>query len=472
MIANQGFVIVFALLYFAFIVFSRKRGDFGEFSVAGRSLGVFLIFSSLCAGVIGPGWTMGLTREGYATGFFLTYIAPIGGLWMVVVAVLFAPRVRRRFTSSYSIGDIIGGPESHDHRWVRIVVGVVSVFTMSAVAAAMSYAGGELVSNVFAISKFWSILVVTVIVTLYASMGGIRATIQTDAVQFVHFVLLIPALAVLIVFNDGFSWEGYTASASASAAVAFNAETALSLFGLFVVYALTTSGLDASVLNRYLASKSERVALRAALMAGVFMTGWVVLMLFIGSAGRHVFPGLENNDQILLHIAEGLFPGVFYGVFIVAMVGVIMSTQDTLINSGAVSFAEDILGGFLPELSDQQKLAISRGYTIALGLVSVVVASFMTSVLGVILAVVSIVTPVMIPVTMFSIVKKKHYWQAAIAGMATGLVSYLVWAWVGSPVVSAQVFGLVASPLAYIVVDLVMRQRSQQPPAVQLTSIE
>ncbi|MEJ2005841.1 MAG: hypothetical protein P8X57_12985, partial [Cyclobacteriaceae bacterium] len=65
-------VILFAILYFAFIIFTRKKGNFEEFAVAGRSLGFFFIFSSICASYIGPGWTLGLTREGFSSGMFMS----------------------------------------------------------------------------------------------------------------------------------------------------------------------------------------------------------------------------------------------------------------------------------------------------------------------------------------------------------------------------------------------------------------
>ncbi len=99
---NQLLILFFGIIYFGFIIYTRRKGDFEEFSVAGRSLGIFLVFASICASYIGPGMTMGLTREGYTTGWFLGTIALLAGIALMVSAFLYAPRVRGKFPNSYS----------------------------------------------------------------------------------------------------------------------------------------------------------------------------------------------------------------------------------------------------------------------------------------------------------------------------------------------------------------------------------
>ena len=73
---------------------------------------------------------------------------------MTLVAIFLAPIVRTKFKESFSFGDVMGGPESHDHQYVKIASGLVSVWLMSSITIAMLYAGGELVNNAFGFSKF------------------------------------------------------------------------------------------------------------------------------------------------------------------------------------------------------------------------------------------------------------------------------------------------------------------------------
>ena len=125
--SSQWVILIFGILYSSFILFTRKKGNFEEYSVAGRGLGFFLIFSSLCASFIGPGWSMGLVREGFSSGMFMAYLLPFCGLGLAFVGVFLVPRIRNKFTDIYSIGDLVGGIKSHNHKLVRIVTGVFSL---------------------------------------------------------------------------------------------------------------------------------------------------------------------------------------------------------------------------------------------------------------------------------------------------------------------------------------------------------
>jgi SSS family solute:Na+ symporter len=460
---NQIIIILFGALYFAFIIYTRRKGDFEEFSVAGRSLGTFLIFATLSASYIGPASTLGLSRDGFNNGLFLCFIAVFSGVAMVLNALYFAPKIREKFTDSYSIGDVMGGPRSHNHKSVRIAVGIVSAWMMAAITIAMSYAGGELVNNVFGFPKMVSIAVVTVIVIVYSSFGGIRATIQTDAFQFLNFALIIPLLALSIIFSDKFSWQGYTAHASAHTSLAFDANTAAAILGMYLYWIISGAGLDAAFINRFLASKDMRVTKRATAFAGVFYGAWVLLMVFIGSAGAYLRPGLADSDQVLLQIAASQFHGILYGIFIIAMIGVVMSTQDTTLNMSGIIFSEDIITGFRPGISDERKLFFAKLFTVLVGVAAILIAGFLDSILNAIIVIFSYYIPVMIPVTFFSVLKKKHYWQSAIASMVAGFLSTLIWELVGPEWLPTLLVGLAFSTLTYWLTDQAMENMKGIP---------
>lgn len=449
---NQIIIILFGLLYFGFILYTRRKGDFDEYSVAGRGLGSFAIFASICASYLGPGWTMGLTREGFNNGMFMAYIAPVMGIAMIFVAIFLTPKIRKKFTNSYSIGDIVGGERSHNHPVVITMSGIMVLLSLSALVVAMSYAGGELINNVFGFSKFWSIVIITLVVMMYSLFGGIRATIQTDVIQFLHFAILIPILALLIILSDGFSWEQYNQFAVTKTQVAFDASSISAILGLLLVF-LTIAGYDPSIVSRYLASKNDKVAKTSTLWSGVFIALWTVLMIFIGTAGAYMYPQLVANDQVLLHIAEIQFHGIFYGIFIIAMIGVVMSSQDTFLNNAGVSFAQDILPRFKPSASNKNKLFYSKAYTIFIGLVAIVVANYVESALQIALIILDYYANVMLVATVFAIIKKNHYWQSAALSMASGFVSKLVWDLIGIEDIPSIFIGISFSFIVYLLTD-------------------
>lgn len=456
--SSQWVILIFGLLYVGFILFTRKKVNFEEYSVAGRGLGFFLVFSSLCASFIGPGWTMGLVREGFSRGMFMAYLIPFCGLGLVLVGSILVPRIRNKFNDIYSIGDLVGGIKSHNHKLVRLATGIFSLLFFGSITVAMSYAGGELINNVFGFPKIWSIVIVTTIVIVYSYFGGIKATIQTDSIQFVHFIILIPILAFLILSDEHFNWKDYIEVTSIQTTSEFSKQPTMVVFGFALLWFLSSTGLDSGGLGRFLASKSNKVARNATIAAGVFMAIWLVLMVFIGSTGYYLYPELGNNDQVLLHIASEHFPGILYGIFIIAMIGVVMSSQDTVLNAGSILFSEDIMGALKP-MTEKQKLKTAKLYTILMGVICIILASYLSSILEVIMIITEYYIPVMIPVIIFSILKKNFHWQSALISMLVGLISYIIWKQFFSSFMPELLVAFSLSTLSYLASDFILAKK-------------
>ncbi len=450
---NQLIILLFIFIYFGFILYTRRKGDFEEYAVAGRSLGVFLIFASICATTIGPASTLGFSRAGFTQGGTIAFFAIFAGLATLMIAFLIVPKTRAKFSTSKSMGDIVGGKHSHNHPSIQLVVGLIGMSMMSAVTIAMAYAGGELVNNVFGFSKTISIAVITIIVIIYASFGGIRATIQTDAFQFIIFVVLIPALAILIIQSPAFSWVSYQEHTAELTRLSFNQQSINDLLSSMFYFTFGYLQLSPDYIGRHLSAKSPKVVKIATILAAVFFAFWIVLMCFIGSAGAYLLPNLEESDQLLLNIAESQFPSILYSIFIIAMLGVVMSTMDSTINSASITFSEDVIGRFKPQITDATKLKYAKFFTLSLGVIAIIIASFLTSILDIIMSIIAIYTPIMVPVALFAILKSTHYWQAGVASMIGGLVYFLFWQLIGAPFLPPEVVATLLSGLTYWVVD-------------------
>ena len=228
------------------------------------------------------------------------------------------------------------------------------------------------------------------------------------------------------------------------------------------MWLLSATGLDSSGLGRILASENGKVARNATLAAGIFMALWFLLMIFIGSAGYYLHPELIDSDQVLLQISANHFPGILYGIFIIAMIGVVMSSQDTLLNASSVVFSEDIVGTLVSSLDEKKKLIVAKSYTVFLGVVSIIIASTLSSVLGAIMTVTEYYIPVMIPVIIFSVVKDRCHWQSALIAMSVGLFSYLAWKNFGGEIVPELLVALILSTASYFVSDFIIDAQSSE----------
>lgn len=295
----------------------------------------------------------------------------------------------------------------------------------AAICVAMSYAGGELINNVFGFGKLPSIIVATSIVTAYSCFGGIRATIQTDAFQFIHFVVLIPLLAVIMVLSSEFSATHFTATLTQSTQSSFETLSISSIVGMALVWAFI-SGVDTNGIVRTFSARSDRAIRMGMIFAGLFLAGWLLLMNVIGVMGKSLRPDMRNSDQILLSLAEIHFPDAIYGIFIIAMIGVIMSSQDSLLNGASVVFCEDIIDPFF-KMTDEGKVICAKAATIGSGIVSIVIAGGIDSVISFLMPITEFYVPMLLPLIPISVLLKRYHWQSAAVAMGTGTFSFVLW---------------------------------------------
>ena len=115
--------------------------------------------------------------------------------------------------------------------------------------------------------------------------------------------------------------------------------------------------------------------------------------------------------------------------------------------------------GTIKQLNEKQKLKAAKSYTIIMGVICIIVASYLSSILEVIMIITEFYIPVMIPVIVFSIVKKNLRWQAALISMLVGFISYIVWKQFLGFILPELVAVLTLSILSYVVSDYILAKK-------------
>lgn len=459
MSASQIVVVLFALAYLGFLLSTRRRVSFGEFAVAARGIGPALAFSSLAATFVGPAMTMGLVRAGSKVGLLYIPCAALAAINLLLISRFLAARLRQRYENARSIGDIASSDHAGSSKRVRLAVGLTGLALTAAISIVMSKAGGELFNYLFGLDRIVATIAITALVTLYSTFGGIRATIQTDAFQFVCFALILPFLAFRLVADSSLSFGAFAEAAQQATSSAWQAHSALALLSLGVFW-LLGSGFDPSYLHRILAAKSPSVAAKSIRYTAFFVLPWMALMYLVGGLSHMLHPELPDSDQLLLQVAGLHLGGIAFGLFSVAMIGVVMSTQDSMLNGAAVVFTNDVLGSLKPELSDQSKLTLSTFATIGVGLVSMAAALFVDSILQAVILIWSVYTPTIAPTIVAAAYLKRRHRQSALASICSGSIvagAVVLSGW--SQQIPAVLAGLIASSLAYTLVHLALEKQ-------------
>jgi solute:Na+ symporter, SSS family len=314
-----------------------------------------------------------------------------------------------------------------------------------------------------------SIVLVGVVTVVYTFLGGMKAVIWTDVIQFVIYIVgAIVALLILVNELPG-GWSGLLESGRAAGKFrmfrfTFDLTEPYTFWaGLIggMVLNTATHGADQMMVQRYLSARSRRQAASALIASGFVVFAQFALFLFIG-VSLWVFyrdPGLVPDQVFSKFIVDYLPTGVL-GLVIAAIFSAAMSTLSGSLNSSASAVVNDLYRPLTGRTDEAHLLRVSRGVTVVWGVILMAVALGATrlqdNVVNNALAIASFVTGILLGLFLLGILTRRVGQSAALVGMLAGVaaVSFakfgtpLAWPWyalVGSSTVFAV--GLASSYL-------------------------
>jgi solute:Na+ symporter, SSS family len=269
-----------------------------------------------------------------------------------VVILLFIPFYRKlNITTAYEYIEL------RFSLTVRILTSVAFMVFQVGRMAIVLFLPAIAINIITGFDIFLSIILMGIISLIYTSLGGIEAVIWTDVLQVM--VLFGGAIMALILLSfgveDGFRGIVSTASADgkfqlADTRIDFTSPTLLTALIATFFANLTTYGTDQTVVQRYMTTSTEKMAVRSVWGKLVAALPGSALFFFIGTAMyvfyKHnpAFLSFTNPDQdsifpwfIFTQMPQGLSAVLLSGIFAAAM-----STVSSSINSAATAYSVDI----------------------------------------------------------------------------------------------------------------------------------
>jgi SSS family solute:Na+ symporter len=223
------------------------------------------------------------------------------------------------------------------------------------------YVAAELLAPSMAVPPWLLIMLIALVVAAYSMLGGFRAVVSTDKLQYAIVALYIAVMAVL-------AWRGLAARPEGGWAALFEAPAAAARSGqpwtrwlgpglativLTLVAYLPGWLFETDLWLRVQAARDGRAARRGVLLAAVNGLLFVGLLpLFIGVAALVLFPleagaypaaiGVEGEGIFSALVAQ-FAPGWLAVAVAVGLVAAAMSTIDTCVNVVALSLAYDLM---------------------------------------------------------------------------------------------------------------------------------
>ncbi len=369
----------------------RRNNDLDDYYVGGRKMSPYHVGLSIVATDVGGGFSIGLGGLGFTMGLSGSWLLFTGlvGAWLS--AVLIIPRLK---TADTRLG-LFTYPDFLRHRYgegVALVAALISGIGYLGFTGGQVLAGAKLASATIITQAPWglsplhfSLLVIGVVTIAYTVVGGMKAVIYTDTVQWI--ILLAGLILVTIPLALWGELGGITGLRRALPPEFFSLTNIEPITLLNWAVTIIPIWLIAMTLyQRVYACGSVRDAKRAWYLAGLLEWPTMAFMgVFLGMCARVMFPDVESEMGLPLLIKTALPVGIT-GLLIAAYFSAIMSTADSCLMAASGNFVGDIITRyFLHGLSPAAAMRLSHGVTLVVGTAAIVLASRFEKVLEAIL---------------------------------------------------------------------------------------
>lgn len=340
-----------------------------DYFLAGRSLGVGIATFSIFATWFGAETCVGSSGAIFNYGLSGSRAEPFGyTICLMLAAYFLASRLWK--LNITTLGDLFRMRYSG---FVERLAAIVLIPTSLIWAAAQIKAFGFILSVATDIDPGTAIILATLFVITYTSLGGLMADVITDVIQGSLLVLGLLAILVFTFYDLGGPLEALALIEPAQLSF-IGEESFLTQLDRWMIPILG-SLVAQELIARMLASRSAQVAMKATCFAAMtyFFIGLVPITL--GLLGPHYLQvELAYQDLFLPTLAKSALPTSLYILFTGAIISAILSTIDSALLAVSAFATHNLFGESYRKLSSKKKLWVARLLIVVGGLVSYVIA--------------------------------------------------------------------------------------------------
>ena len=317
------------LIGFGFYRTKQSGKDPEEFLLAGRKLSLPGFVVTLVATWYGG--ILGIGENTYSYGIQTWFIF---GLPYYIFAILFAFLIAGRINET----KFISIPDQFHGRFGK-TAGVVSALYILFLASPAPYilSIGILLQFTTGLSFGLSLLMATGLSLSYIWIGGFKAVVRTDGLQFGFMFVGFLLLLIFSMKSNGPISELVLPVSHLN----ITGGAAIQYIVVWFFIALWTF-VDPGFYQRCAAAKSPQTAKKGILISIGF---WFIFDMLTLSTGLYAKALLTAGDPLFAYPRLGamVLPPLAYGIFITGLLATIMSTIDSLGLISAITFGRDIL---------------------------------------------------------------------------------------------------------------------------------
>lgn len=359
--------------------------------LGGRSLTGGVIAGSMILTNISTEHLIGMNGSAYKNGMIIIAWEVTSAIALVIAALYFLPIYLRTGLATI--------PQYLAYRYDETTKTLVSILLMLSFVLTLLpivlYTGAINLESLFSVSEvfgvsraqgIWiSVLAIGGIGSVYAILGGLKAVAYSDTLNAIGLVvggLAVPVFALWEIgggnIGEGMAKvyetvpEKFNVIGSKDSVLPFS-----TLFTGLMINQLYFWGMNQTIIQRALGAKNMAEAQKGLLYTGIFKILIPLIIVLPGVIAFYYFGEEHFDDQDMIYpiLVKKVLPAGMIGFFAAVVLGAVLSTFNSVLNSASTIFSLDIYKKIIrPNSSELQLVRVGKWVSLILAISSILIA--------------------------------------------------------------------------------------------------
>ncbi|MGF1473023.1 MAG: sodium:solute symporter [Rubrobacteraceae bacterium] len=452
--AENWVILVTVVSYLVFMLWigyrvSRRIRGIDSYILAGRNLPWFVLGLTFLATIANTNQVLGQPGFAYQNG--LSYLFWTNAAALTIGAILL-PRIgtRLRGMNLSTIVDLAQKRFPGSKRVHYLVLLWQAAWAVFLTALSL-FGAALLIEVVTGLSWQVNIVIIALVTIVYTVLGGLRAVVITDSVQWMIIIFSVAIFVPLIFLREGpFSsfFANYLGPSGLSTTRAaedtnlfagftdlFTLPPELAYVPSLIAFVLAVSlwvPIDLGFVQRMLAARDAQQGRLGAYTYLGLQFFVLLLLVTLGMYGAVLVRGIDNPDEVIVVLARDTLPLFGAALFVSAVAAAAMSTMSTYLNAGSSIIVRNLILDLKPDLSEERRLMLSRVFTAVFCLIAISFAPFISNA-GIVAAAVAIqmiLVAALSPLILLAIFWKRltergAFWGCLVASIVTFILMFV-----------------------------------------------
>lgn len=391
-----GFTLITCTFFMGLVAwysYAKTKGEVSDsagYFLAGRGLTGGFIAGSLLLTNLSAEQLVGLNGQAYRTNLSNMAWEVTAAFAIIIMAIYLLPKyLRGNFTT---LPEFLSKRFDEGVRQYTVLLFMLGYILVT--APSMLYSGALAVLQLFDFpalfgisyeASVWIVIwIIGIIGAIYAIFGGLKAVAISDTLNGIGLIiigLLVPILG-LLALGDGSMLNGMKQIATVhpeklnSIGTEKDSVPFGTIFTGMIFANLFYWASNQYVIQRTLGAKSLAEGQKGVLISGFYKLLVPLTMMIPGVIAFHMYGDkLTSVDLAYPALITDVLPTYMSGFFLAVLLGAVLSSFNSLLNSAATMFALDIYKArFNPDADDQKLISVSKIAGTLLAIVSLCIA--------------------------------------------------------------------------------------------------